>query len=228
MKPVPVTEAELTVTGPVPEEVRVSDWEPEALTLTLPKLRAVVLSVSFRVAAVPVPLNETVAVLPVEELLLMVRLPVADPDVVGLNWTCMVSDWPGFNVAGSVTATMEKPVPAIEAELTVKGAVPEEVSVTACVVEEFTVTLPKLNELALRLNCGFVAAAPVPLNDTVFMPPLVELLIVSFPLTDPAVWGANCTVSVSVWLGFNVAGRLPPTMLKPEPVIEAEFTVTGC
>jgi hypothetical protein len=27
-------------------------------------------------------------------------------------------------------------------------------------------------------------------------------------------------------LGLNVAGRLPPTMLKPDPVIETEFTVT--
>jgi hypothetical protein len=92
VKPVPVIEAELTVTGPVPEEVSVNDCEPEALTLTLPQLRVVALSVNVWVAAVPVPLNETVAVLPVDELLLMVRLPVADPDAVGLNWICMVID----------------------------------------------------------------------------------------------------------------------------------------
>jgi hypothetical protein len=28
-------------------------------------------------------------------------------------------------------------------------------------------------------------------------------------------------------LGFRVAGKLPPTMLKPAPVIAAELTVTG-
>ena len=28
-------------------------------------------------------------------------------------------------------------------------------------------------------------------------------------------------------MGLNVAGRLPPTMLKPDPVIDAEFTVTA-
>jgi hypothetical protein len=123
---------------------------------------------------------------------------------------------------------MEKPVPATEAELTVTGAVPEEESVIACVDEEFTATLPKFKELALRLNCGVVAAAPVPLNDTVFVPLLDELLIVNLPETDPAVLGANFTVRVSDWLGLKVAGRLPPTMLKPDPVIEAEFTVTAC
>jgi hypothetical protein len=32
---------------------------------------------------------------------------------------------------------------------------------------------------------------------------------------------------VAVWLGFRVTGKLPPTMVKPVPLIEAELTVTG-
>jgi hypothetical protein len=39
--------------------------------------------------------------------------------------------------------------------------------------------------------------------------------------------GSNCSFSVAVWLGFNVVGKLPPTMVKPAPVIVAEFAVTG-
>jgi len=39
--------------------------------------------------------------------------------------------------------------------------------------------------------------------------------------------GRNCTCTVIDWVGFNVAGRLPPTIVKPAPVIAAEFTVTG-
>ena len=37
----------------------------------------------------------------------------------------------------------------------------------------------------------------------------------------------NCICSVSDCVGLNVAGRLPPTIAKPVPVIAAEFTVTG-
>ena len=62
-------------------------------TATLPKLSVVALRVNFGLAAAaPVPLNGTTAVLPVVELLLIVRLPVADPVAVGLNWTCSVVD----------------------------------------------------------------------------------------------------------------------------------------
>jgi hypothetical protein len=112
--------------------------------------------------------------------------------------------------------------------LTVTAAVPDDVSVNDWAAEEFTVTLPKLNELALIVSCGVVAAAaPVPLKDTVFVLLLAELLIVSFPVADPVAVGANCTVSVRVCFGFNVAGRLPPAMLKPDPVIDAELTVTA-
>jgi hypothetical protein len=41
--------------------------------------------VSFEFAVVPVPLNDMTAVLPLVELLAMVRFPVDDPVTVGLN-----------------------------------------------------------------------------------------------------------------------------------------------
>ena len=86
-------EAELTVTGDVPVEVRVNDWTVGVFTVTLPKLRVAALTDNCGLgAAVLVPLRATVAVLPVEELLLMVSCPLALPAVVGLNCTCRVSD----------------------------------------------------------------------------------------------------------------------------------------
>jgi hypothetical protein len=89
LKAAPEMEAEFTVTGDVPEEVSDKDCVVEEFTATLPKLRVVALSVNFGfAAAVPVPLNDTTAVPPVVELLLIVRLPVADPVAAGLNWTC--------------------------------------------------------------------------------------------------------------------------------------------
>ena len=92
VKPEPLIEAEFTVTGDVPEEVSVRDWVVEEFIATLPKLSVVALRVSCEFAVVPVPLNDTTAVPPVVELLLIVRLPVANPVAVGLNWTCKVID----------------------------------------------------------------------------------------------------------------------------------------
>ena len=69
---------------------------------------------------------------------------------------------------------------------------------------------------------------PVPLSATIAVLPLVELLvIVSCPVTAPAEVGKNCIWSVAVWDGFNISGKLPPTMVKPAPLIDAEFTVTA-
>jgi hypothetical protein len=60
------------------------------------------------------------------------------------------------------------------------------------------------------------------------MLPVDELLpIMICPVAAPADAGLNCTCSVIDCLGFTVAGKLPPTMVKPLPVIATELTVTG-
>ena len=73
MKPAPVIIAEFTVTGEVPVEENVNDFVVAVLTVTLPKLKLVALTVSCGVGdAVPVPARVTAVVLPDDELLLMV------------------------------------------------------------------------------------------------------------------------------------------------------------
>ena len=68
----------------------------------------------------------------------------------------------------------------------------------------------------------------VPLRATTAVEPVAEsLLIVICPLAVPVDVGRNCTCSVSDCVGFSVVGTLPPTIVKPAPVIVAEFTVTG-
>ena len=52
------------------------------------------------------------------------------------------------------------------------------------------------------------------------------LLIASCPLAAPGEVGSNCTCNVVDSVGFRVTGKLPPTMVKPAPDIDAEFTVT--
>jgi hypothetical protein len=103
-----------------------------------------------------IPFRATTVALPVDELLLIVICPVADPAVVGRNCTCHVIDCVGFNVTGKPPPTSVKPAPVIAAGFTVTGDVPVEVSVSDCLVAVFTVTLPKLRLAALIVNSGIV------------------------------------------------------------------------
>jgi hypothetical protein len=68
----------------------------------------------------------------------------------------------------------------------------------------------------------------VPLRATTVVLPVDELLlIVICPLAAPAPVGRYCTCNVVDCVGFSVTGKLPPTIVKPAPVIAAELTVTG-
>ena len=92
-KALPDIVSELIVNATVPDEVKVSILVEMLSTVTLPKLRELVLSVNAGVAAVvPEPLRETLAVLPVAELLEIVIAPVAAPTAAGSKLTCNVAD----------------------------------------------------------------------------------------------------------------------------------------
>lgn len=187
-----------------------------------------VLIVNCGFAITPVPLRVIPAIAPLVELLLIVIWPFTEPALVGLNCTCNVKDCVGFKVTGKLCATMLNPAPEIVGELTVRAVVPVEVSVSVWLVEPFTVTLPKLRLAELTVNCGFGAVVPVPLRVTIIVLPAAELLlIVNWPLAVPVSIGLNCTCRVSDWLGFSVAGRLPPTSENRAPVTVAALTVTG-
>ena len=78
-----------TVTLEPPELVRVSDNVWLFPTCTLPKLRLVAVAVSDP-GVIPVPESGTVTV-GFDALLVMERLPLADPPVVGVNVTLKVA-----------------------------------------------------------------------------------------------------------------------------------------
>jgi hypothetical protein len=219
----------LIVTGDVPVDVSVKDCVVAVFTVVLPKLRLAALNVNCGlVAAVLVPPKTTTAVLPVEELLVIVTWPAALPIAVGLNCTFIVSDSVGLSVTGKLPPMIVKPAPATTAEFTVTGDVPVDVRVSDWVVAVFTVTLPKLRLPTLKVSCGLTAATLVPLNETKVALPLDELLlIVIWPRAIPVAVGLNCTWNVIDCVGFSVAGKPPPTIVKPGPPIDAEFTVTG-
>jgi hypothetical protein len=165
----------------VPDEVSVRDREVAVFTMILPKAIVVALAVNTGFgAAVAVPPKFTTAVPPVDELLMIVSWPLADPVDVGRNCTCNVIDCVGFNVAGRLPPTIVNPPPVIVTELTVTGEVPVDVNVSDWVVAVFTVTLPKLKLAALTVNCELGAAVLVPLSSICAVEPVEEsLLIVS-------------------------------------------------
>ena len=88
VKPVPARVTALTVTAEVPVEVSLTGRVAAVPIGSLPKLKVVVLRASIGfVALVPVPLRVTVLVLPVDELLEMVIVPLAAPVAVGSKLT---------------------------------------------------------------------------------------------------------------------------------------------
>lgn len=91
-----------------------------------------------------------------------------------------------------------KPLPATVTELTVSAAVPEDVNVSVLVEVVFTVTLPKLREVALSVMSGVAAVVPVPLSETVVVPPVGELLEMEIaPLAAPVTVGSKLTCKVT-------------------------------
>jgi hypothetical protein len=198
VKPAPVIVAAFTVTAEVPVDVSVTDSVAAEFTATLPKPKLAALTVNCGLGVVVlVPARATIAGLPLDELLLIVIWPVADPIVAGRNCTCSVMDCVGLNVAGKLPPTIVKPAPVIAAEFTITADVPVDVRVNDCVVAAFTVTLPKFRLVALTVSCGLGAAVLAPIRATDAILPVDELLlIVSCPFAAPAVVGRNCTCSV--------------------------------
>lgn len=82
---------------------------------------------------------------------------MAEPAAVGSNVRVNVSTWPGFKVAGRVTADAENPLPVTATEFTVTAAVPLEVRVSVCEVGVFTTTAP--NAMLDALTVRFAAPA---------------------------------------------------------------------
>ena len=107
--------------------------------------------------------------------------------------------------------TIAKPVPEMEAELTVTADVPVEVRVRERDFAVFTGSLPKSRLDALTVSCGLGAAVPVPVRATVVVPPVAELLVMTTcPEKVPALVGVNPIFRVRVppagiWAGSRVA-----------------------
>jgi hypothetical protein len=114
---------------------------------------------SVDAAAIPVPLRFTTR-LPCEELLAIVRAPVAEPACCAENRTLSVAVCPGFSVSGKLVPDTAKPVPVTVADVTVTAAPPVDDRVTACVAVEPSTTPPNDTLGALTLSVAEPALEP--------------------------------------------------------------------
>jgi hypothetical protein len=176
----------------------------------------------------PVPLKLTAVEVPLEELLVMVNVPLPAPADVGLNCTVNVAVWLGFNVSGKFAPETVKPDPVTEAAFTVTGALPVEDKVNEFVAGVFTFTFPKDTLEALMFSVGTVdpscrenvCATLAALAVSVTVAAVVTELIVAvkFALVAPA-----ATVTVA---GTVTAALLLATLTANPPLVAAPLSVT--
>ena len=176
----------------MPVFVRVTFCELLLPTLTVPKLKLVGLTVSWNVAATPVPLR-AMAVGEFGALLTSDTLPVTLPVVLGAKVTLKMADWPTARVKGKVSPLVLKPAPVTVACEMVRLAVPELVKVTLCEAVVPTRTLP----MAMLVGAT-VRPAWTPLPESVIVAgELVALLTTEIlPVTLPTTVGAKTTLKV--------------------------------
>lgn len=185
MNPLPVTEAEFTVTAAAPVEVKVIDCVDGVPTFMLPKLTVEALIVSMgsdapkfrtKVADTPPALAVSVTVCAeVTEDIAEVKLAVFAPAKT-------------VTVAGTVAAPLLLATPI---------ANPPVAAAVFSVIVQLSVPAPVIEPLVqLRpVSTGI----PVPVRLTVEVVPVEELLLmVSVPVAEPAAVGVNCTVNVAV------------------------------
>ena len=153
VKPVPVTLTCEMFTAELPVFVSVTLCVALALRAWLPKLSEVVLGVSCRIGARPVPLSG-IAVGEVGALLTSIRLPAELVPDVGVKLTVKAVDFPGANVSGKVRPLRLNPVPGPASCVRLRFAPPAFVRVTVCELVWPTVTVPKLILPGTTEICG--------------------------------------------------------------------------
>ena len=131
LNPLPVTLTWEMLTAELPVFVSVTLCVALALRVSLPKLNEVVLGVSCRTGANPLPLRGIV-VGEVGALLTSVRLLAELAPDVGVKLTVNIADFPGANVNGKARPLRPNPVPGPADCVMLRLALPGLLSVTVC------------------------------------------------------------------------------------------------
>lgn len=207
----------------MPELVKVNVCGVELPTATLLKLKLPGVALSELPLAMALPVRLNICGEP-GALSVNTMLPV-EPDVdVGENVTLNWMFDPAVILVGSDSPDIPKPVPEIVAKFSVSGIFPLFVSVTGCVLVCPTTTLLKLKDAGEIESAGCM---PVPLREIDSGEFEASLVTVNVPFAAPGPVGANCTCTVALCPTGTEADGLPPTTVKPVPVMPADaiFTV---
>lgn len=213
-KPVPDTDAALTVTAEPPVADNTTVCVAGMFVTTSPKSTLVVLTLSEDDPE----LSCSVTLCPVPPAL-AVRIAVSAElagEILAVKFVLLA---PAGTVTEPGTFTSELLLERLTADPPLAAAV-FNVTVQLSVPEPVNERLAQLSPLS--------TGTPVPLTPTTVEVPPAELLVTdTCPLAAPAAVGSNCTLSVSVWPGDNVAGSTTPAIEKPVPLSDAALTVTG-
>ena len=147
-------------------------------------------------------------------LLMSVMLPEKVLADAGANPTLKEAEPPGATESGKASPEVLNPVPAREAWVTLRVAVPGFRIVSVCVLVTPTVTLPKLMLEGITEICG---CTPVPLSEIVAVELVAVLTTLMLPDTAPVASGENFAVSGRLWPAERVTAPGNPVTLNPVP-----------
>jgi hypothetical protein len=133
----------------------------------------------------------------------------------GVKPTLNEEEPPGAMESGKTSPEEVKPVPARDACVTLREAVPGLRMVMVCVLFTPTLTLPKLTLVGTTEICG---CTPVPLREIVAGELVALLTTVTLPDREPAEAGAKLTLKDVDWPTARLSGSVIPPVLKPVPV----------
>jgi hypothetical protein len=202
------------LTAELPVLVRVTLWVLLVLRVSLPKLSDVVLGVSCKTGAIPLPLSATM-VGEAGALLTSVRLLAELVPDVGVKLTVNVADFPGASVNGMGRPLRPNPVPGPAVCVMFKLAVPGLLSVTVCELVCPTVTFPKLTLPGTTEIAGWT---PTPLSAIAGTEFVALLTTEALPVAVPVAVGSKATLKLAACPGDKVTRGAAPLRANPLPV----------
>ena len=215
LKPVPLTLTCERDTLELPVFVRATLCVALLPVGMLPNPTEVGDAVSCRTGETPVPARATTTG-EFGVLFTSVRLPEKLLAEAGLKLTVKADDPPGGTESGKVSPDNPKPVPARDACVTLRFAVPGFVMVSVCVLVKPTVTLPKLTLAGITEICG---CTPLPLREIVVGELVALLTTLRLPAALPAMAGVKLTERERLWPAARVTAPGKPLKEYPAPVM---------
>lgn len=184
---------------------------------SLPKFKDVMLGVSCKTGAAPLPLS-AIVVGEVGALLTSVRLLEELALDVGVKLSVNIADVPGASDIGNASPLSPNPAPGPAACVMLRLAFPGLLTITVCEFVWATVTVAKFT---LPGTTEIWGCTPMPASETVDGEFAASLTSEMLPLALPARVARKLAVKVLDWPGPSVIGRASPLIEKALPLIVA-------